>query len=511
MDAFQDLLGPRCSDQPEVLQRYETPERGARGHSACVLWPDTEGEVQDILLRCNERGLKLVISAGRTGLVEAQRPLGEAVLSLERLNRPLSLRLSSGDVFHFQPGTDLEACRQAVSDWWHDLGCPATADLTITVQAGMAVDTLNELLEPLGRLFPMEMGSSSAASVGACAANASAGANAVCYGTAAHMTRAAWGFWGNGSPAGPSSAELWTPVVPDLLAVDSATLRPEWGLLGSQGALGVITRLELATVAIPLQREAVMLPVADMPEAVRVLNLAYEIFGGDVEEFEFISASALNLVRLLQGERFRLPFTSEPLTPYLVLLQIKSADPDEDLAPRLYEFASQTLELPDSSIGYGPLKSLKAIRHSITEASNARMRARGGGRLSFDTATPLDRFGSYLAVLERTLQRAAPDLEFVAFGHAGVGGAHLHLIGSAENPVAARAAELTTKVVDVTLAYGGTFSAEHGIGSKWGDEFLKRTPPAALKRLAALKRQRDPLNVLNPRSFGFDRLLAQTA
>jgi FAD/FMN-containing dehydrogenase len=133
--------------------------------------------------------------------------------------------------------------------------------------------------------------------------------------------------------------------------------------------------------------------------------------------------------------------------------------------------------VPDESIGYAPLPALKKIRHSVTEASNLEMRALGGGRLSFDTATPVAVFGDYLAQLAGELRAARPDVQLVDFGHAGVGGAHLHLIGGQGAPVAPDAARLTKIVFDVTQAFGGTFSAEHGVGPKWATEFLQRTPP----------------------------------
>jgi len=79
-------------------------------------------------------------------------------------------------------------------------------------------------------------------------------------------------------------------------------------------------------------------------------------------------------------------------------------------------------------------------------------------------------------------------VELVAFGHAGVGGAHLHLLGSKDQPVKAHAAELVKLVFDVTLRFGGTFSAEHGIGPKWAQEFQQRALATLKQALAAEKR-----------------------
>ena len=504
VEPLRALLGARCVEDRDRLKRYEIPERGEPGHTDCALLPASEAELQQVLRLANEQGLRLVISAGRTGLVESQRPEGEAVLSLEKLDRPLRFALADGRTYEFKAGDKPEAQADGLAAWWRDLGKPDLAGAVLEAQAGLAVDAANDLLRALNLMWPMEMGSTSAASVGACVSNASAGANAVSYGTGAQLCEAAWGFWAAGEPAGPCSAPAWSAPAPDALAVDSSSVRPQWGLVGSQGLFGVVTRVRLRTYPLPAQREAVLLPVPDMPEAMRVLAAARQAFPGAIEEFEFMGRASLELVREHLGEAFRWPYEGEVRidSPFYVLLQVKSQDAETDLAGALYELVSETLRFPAERIGYAPLPVLKKLRHSITESSNARMRKLGGGRLSFDTATPVAVFGDYLATLEQELRAAHPEVEFVAFGHAGVGGAHLHLLGTKERPVKAAADALVKLVFDVTLRYGGTFSAEHGIGPKWADEFQVRAPQALKDALAAEKRKRDPKGILNPRSFG---------
>jgi len=496
-ELLQAVPEPQRVIARERLNRYEIPERGEPGHTDYALLPETEADVGTLLTLATLQRAPLVISAGRTGLVEAQRPQGEGVLSLERLRRPLALQLADGRRFEIPPTGDAAT---AIYGWWQARGAPSLAGATLEVQAGMAVDAVNALLEPLGLVWPMEMGSSSAASVGACVSNASAGANAVCYGTAAHLCAHAWGYWADGTPAGPFAGPQWQAPTPEHLAIDSTRVDPATGLIGSQGLFGVITRLQLRLYARPAAREGVLVPLPDMPSAVRLLQAAQAAFPGDIEEFEFIGRGALDRVLTYLGDAAQLPFAAERLQPWSVLMQVKGAD-DGALAERLYGFLADA-GVADEDIGYAPLPALKRIRHSITEASNARMREQGGGRLSFDTAAPPQRFGDYLDALAAQLAAAAPGVELLAFGHAGVGGAHLHLIGSAGQPVKPRADALVKLVFDVTQDYGGTFSAEHGVGPKWGVEYLRRTPAARVQRLREEKRQRDPAGILNPRSFG---------
>lgn len=501
--AFQVLPAKLLMTERASLKRYEVPERGERGHTDCVLLPRTEQEVCEILSIASRNNLQLVVSAGRTGLVEAQRPEGEGVLSLERLQSPKRLRLADGQLFSFSsseghPGAMLY-------EWWNSQGRPSLVDATLEVEAGITIDEVNRILEPVGFMWPLEMGSSSAATIGACIANASAGANAICYGTAAHLCQRAWGVWADGTEAGPFEGPIWVAPHPDRLAIDSTRIDPALGLIGSQGLFGVITRADLRLYPRPRSREAALVPVADMDGVVRLLRHAQDFFSSDIEEFEFIGRSAMDLVLAHLGSSAQLPFSRDRLRDWSVLIQVKSAQDGDDLTERLYNFLVSA-GIADEDMGYAPLPALKSIRHSITEASNAAVQERGGGRLSFDTAVPIAFFGDYLDTLAAQLRADWPGIDLIAFGHAGVGGVHLHLLGSREQNVTDRKLALIDLVFDVTGDFNGTFSAEHGVGTKWGREFMRRAPAQAVKCLRQEKHRHDPHSILNPRSFGLSGL-----
>lgn len=485
---------------------YERPERGEPGHCPAVLLAESAEQIQAVLEIANAEQLPLVLSAGRTGLVEAQRPEGECVLSLERMRRVNYFECADGARCDLSSFSSPEKAADRLLEWWTANGRPELDGSTVSVQAGLPIDALNLVLASVGRMFPMEMGSSASASVGASIANASAGANAICYGTAAHMASRVDGFWADASTASCDAMPSWQTPQTSTLAIDSTALPEDWGLAGSQGAFGVVTQALVTTHAVPGTREAVLLPADSMAQAMSILKAARSEFGGDIEEFEFMSLASVQLVQRHRGAALRLPFDLPPTAPYLLLLQIKSDQADDALAERLYGFCAGTLEFDDDWIGYAPIEALKAIRHSITECSNLETRALGAGRLSFDTATPIDVFGQYLDQLSRSVTESRPDAQLIAFGHAGVGGAHLHLIGGAGRPLAEDASALVDLVFDVTQSAGGTFSAEHGVGPKWGAQFRKRMSSARLQQLDARKQKHDPRRILSPRSFGFDRL-----
>ena len=512
MDSINDCLtrqfGSAFVTDADRLLPYEEPERGTPGRASGAVVARTEDQVQQLLQFANRQGLGVVISAGRTGLVEAQCPRDEMVLSLERLNRPLAFHPPQGEPLIFESGQHLEQCAERLFAQWE---ASARADWRLArleVEAGMSIDAVNALLEPIGLMFPMALGSSAAATVGACVANASAGANAVCYGTAAQMVHSVDGFWANAEPAHCAARPR-----PDVMAgaplIDSTRIQPANGLIATQGIFGVITRLCLKLAPIPKSREAALIPVKDMPAAMAIFSALTSVFGNDVEEFEFISASCIDALHQAYGHPPRLPFDAPVDAPYFILMQLKSVHEDDELASRLYEFLSADAGIADEHIGYAPLTALKQIRHGITEASNIRMRQLGGGRLSFDTATAVDRFGDYLQAVGEAVQSLSPELQLLACGHAGVGGAHLHVLGSRAQPVSDFKARLIEQVFDITESFGGTFSAEHGVGPKWAKAFLARRSSRRIEQLIQAKLRHDPNLVLQRRSFGLARAIGE--
>ena len=125
LERLHAAFGARLLTQAERRAPYEIPERGAPGTCPAVLLPDSQDEVRQALEMANASGLHVVLSAGRTGLVEAQRPQGEVVLSLERLRRFIALRLPGGAACTFEPTDGVEAARDRLFAWWESQGRPS--------------------------------------------------------------------------------------------------------------------------------------------------------------------------------------------------------------------------------------------------------------------------------------------------------------------------------------------------------------------------------------------------
>jgi FAD/FMN-containing dehydrogenase len=137
------------------------------------------------------------------------------------------------------------------------------------------------------------------------------------------------------------------------------------------------------------------------------------------------------------------------------------------------------------------------IRDSIAEAERAE-----GPALQHDISVPV-------AEMARFIEKESPDLEarypgtaVVAFGHLGDGNIHFHV--KAPKGVAAdqwyveQSARISGDVYDRVTAYGGSISAEHGIGQVKLAEFARLSDPARLMALHSIKQALDPQGIMNP-------------
>jgi FAD/FMN-containing dehydrogenase len=526
LEALHDVLV--LQDRELVSARQEV------ARAELVVRPENPDAVGAILQAARVHGQPLVILAGNTGLVGAGVPAeDEVVLDLGRLVNLRALHLADGRTIPFsdQRTKDLAA---RLTAWDEELRLAreelgiTVADFRgarVTVEAAVTVDGLNAFLRPLGIEYPMDMGSNAAATVGACAANASAGARAVRNGTGKNLTAVAEGWWGSGERArsvNPSPGRR--PYPPGSLAIDASRFPLGDSLIGSQGTLGVITTAEVLTSPLPLSSEVVLFGVETLAEGTALIERARAFFaahGESLELAELMDRASVTLVKEKEGATLPVNDGDTAARPFFIMLQVR-ADTDgaaECLAERLLAFVESSGELATHAV-YDPTpgqgNAIRRVRHSITHASDARLgemrRAealvRGlsasdpsllTARLGFDVAVPTDRADAFADAWSTRVARDFQDLEVNVFGHLGVGGFHIHHRGSM---TADRKQAIQEAMASTVVGFDGTFSAEHGVGTLWTPLFLAHQPAADRAAIKALFRRRDPDSILNPRCFG---------
>jgi len=228
--------------------------------------------------------------------------------------------------------------------------------------------------------------------------------------------------------------------------------------------------------------------------AVESLAILRSALADQLQAFELIPQRAIRYVlRHIPSHKFPLALES----PWYVLLETSTTEMDEALEHRLMSLHERGLAT-DVVIAKSRTEAndLWRLRHAISEAQK-----KEGASLKHDVSVPVSSVGDFLMAAEIAVQRQMPDIRTVAFGHVGDGNIHFNLsqpkMWSAEASLAEREA-LARVVYDVVDSFGGSISAEHGIGQAKREHLQHYRGETEIRLMRAIKSALDPANIMNP-------------
>ncbi|WP_114946202.1 FAD-binding oxidoreductase [Microvirga calopogonii] len=417
------------------------------GKPACVVRPSTAQQVAQIVQICREAGAAIVPQGGNTGLAGGAVPDASGTQVVLSLNRMAAIR--SVD----------------------------PVGLTIEAEAGCILKVAQDSAAAAGRLLPISLAAEGSATIGGVIAANAGGVNVLRYG----MTR---------------SLVLGLEVVlPDGTLVDGLRkLRKDnagydWKQLfiGSEGTLGIVTAAVLRLLPRPKHAVTALLSVANPAAALRLLELAQDELGDQISAFELISATSMQLVARHAG--LKAPIAEGE---WFVLIEAASslAGLREAAETMLGTAFEQEIALDGVIAESGAQAAqLWALREHVTESE-----AREGKSVKHDVSVPLTEVPRFLIEAGEALAAGAPGTRVNAFGHLGDGNIHYNVLVDAGHD-----AGLVNRIVhDVVAAFGGSISAEHGIGQYRVGELARYRAAPEMELARAVKRALDPDNRLNP-------------
>jgi FAD/FMN-containing dehydrogenase len=429
---------------PQLTAQYERDWTGRfGGRAALVVRPRDTAEVAAVVAACARHGAAIVPQGGNTGLVGGGVPRGgEVVLSLTRLSGIAAVDAALGHV-EVGAGVTLAALQAAARSAGFDAGLDFAARDSCTIG-------------------------------GAVACNAG-GARALRHGTAG--TRVA------GLEAVLADGSVVTRMAG--LAKDNAGYDLSSLLVGSEGTLGVVTRVLWRLEPRWDARVAALVPLPSIDAAAELLT-ALRAHAPSLESCDFFLDDGLSLV--LEHQRRGSPIA--PRAPVYVLAECAArTDPTDELAAALERAGIEDALIADDTPGR---ERLWALREGHADAINA-----AGVPHKLDVGVPLARLGAFLEAVPGAVVAAAPDVpggvRAILFGHLGDGNVHVNLLGPA--PDYERADDA---VLQLVLAHGGTISAEHGVGIAKARWLERARGPAQVAALRAIKHALDPAGLLNP-------------
>lgn len=458
ISAFEAMIGAKfVISAAEELAPWLHEARGLYPVAAlAVLRPGNTADIAAILAYCNEKRIGVVPLGGNTGLVGGTAAqAGHILLALDRMK---TIR--------------------AVD--------PVNA--TITVDAGCILQSVQEAAREAGLFLPLSLAAEGSAQIGGVLATNAGGINVLRYGNARDFCL--------GIEAVTADGRVLNAL--DGLRKNNTGFDLKNLLIGSEGSLAVITGAVLRLHPQPRSTVTGFVGAASEVEALALYNLVRAAFGDQISAFEFISATALDVLEAHMEGR------NSPLGGRhggYILFDIASISEDPALQDRVEACLGEAFEaglIEDATIAASETQRARlwAMRESLPEAQKL-----AGIDIKHDVAVPVSRLADFIAAGRAAAEAVMPGIVCAPFGHFGDGNLHFNFgppAGMAKAEFLARAQEVHTAVISVCESFGGSFSAEHGVGRSKRDELSRRKDPVALSMMLAIKAALDPNGIMNP-------------
>jgi len=431
-------------DELESYSRDEMPEPKSILPEV-VVKPGDSGSVARILKLANQRNIPVTPRGGGTGLSGGAVPIyGGIVLSLERMNRILEID-EDNFIATVEPGVILSDFYQAVAEH--------------------------------GLYYPLYPGETSATIGGNIATNAG-GMRAIKYGVTRQFVLGLEAVLPGGE-----TIETGGKFVKCSTGYDLTQL-----IIGSEGTLALITRIMLKLTTPPGRREILFIPFHSLHDAISSVPdiLKERILPVGIE---FMEKDIINMVEQYTGKEI-------PLHTYEAFLMIIVEADSED---EVYHISSRTGEI---CLNHGAVDvfvpgSERAKRNLLDAREKFYSVIRHFGILEIaDVVVPRSRIAEFV---ERTKETANKyGMQLIAYGHAGDGNVHLHLMSQGTEKCGEKVKELLTEIYEIGISLGGTISGEHGLGFAKKGYLHMAADKSKMDLMKRLKRAFDPNNIMNP-------------
>lgn len=407
--------------------------------------PSSTEQLSIALKLCNDAGQSVVTHGGLTGLVEGEQTTADdIVVSLERM-------------------TGIEEI--------------SATDRTMTVQAGVILQTIQEAAEAQGMMFPLDLGGRGSCTIGGNIATNAGGNRVVRYGMTRDMVLGLEAVLADGTIVSSMNQMVKNNAGYDLKHL----------FIGSEGSLGIVTRAVLRLRELPATRNTLFVAVEEFSKLPELLKKLDSDLGGTVSAFEVMWNSFYRLVSTPPAK------TAPPMSqqyPYYALIETLGAT--EESLQRSLEVAMEQGLICDAVFAQSETQRLQlwAMRDDVEQI------AQYAPTVAFDVSLRISRMEPYVEAVKSRLNQAYPDAALFIFGHMGDGNLHI-VVGPG-----VRGKEVRPKVeaciYEPLAEIQGSVSAEHGIG-------LEKKPYLGLCRseieinlMRTLKKTLDPRGILNP-------------
>ena len=457
---LQAIVGSRfCLTDPDAQAPFLADWRGLyRGKARAIVLPGTVAEVQAVVRLARQERAPIVPQGGNTGLSGGATPddSGRAIiLGLKRLDRVRAIDPLNN---------------------------------SMVVEAGCILASLQQAASDANRLFPLSLSAEGTCQIGGNLATNAGGINVLRFGNARDLCL---------------GLEV---VLPDgtLLSSLHALRKNNTGydlkqlFIGSEGTLGIITAAALKLFPKPVARATAIVALPDLEVAPALLGRCRAGLADQLVSFELLPRFGIEL-----GRQF-VPGLTWPLAQlgdWSILIEANTSSTAFDIRTAMEQTLAAALEaseIADAAVASSEAQSLAMwrLREGIVEGQN-----QAGANIKHDVSVPVAQVPAFIKAGFDAVLTAWPEARLLAFGHLGDGNIHFNLVqpeGENKGRFVARTEEMNRVVHDVVEGFGGSISAEHGIGQLRRGELQHRKPAAELALMRRIKRLIDPDDLMNP-------------
>eukprot|EP00903_Cladosiphon_okamuranus_P001133 g1131.t1 len=459
-DHFAEIIGEaNVLTSPEDQAPFLTEWRDLyKGITPMVLRPGNTKEVSAVMAYAYEHGLKVVPQGGNTGLVGGQIPQetgDEIVLSLVRLNK----------IRNVDP-----------------------AGFTLTAEAGVVLETLQQEAEKADRLFPLSLGAQGSCQIGGNISTNAGGTAVLAYGNTRDLVLGLEVVLPNG--------DIWNGL--RTLRKDNTGYDLKQLFIGGEGTLGIITAAALKLFPKPKKLEAAFVGLPNPQAALKLFTLAKASAGPVLTGFEIMPRVGVEFcLKHLDGARDPL----EGAHAWYVLMEMSSgseAFPVRDLLESVLGEAFEDGLVEDAAFAQNlsQVQDFWHIRHGMSEVQKPE-----GGSIKHDVSVPVASIPDFLDKAMAAVEAFVPGCRPVPFGHIGDGNIHFNVsqpVDADKEDYLAKWDEMNAIVHGIVGEFSGSISAEHGIGRLKRDLLADVKTDIELDLMKRIKTAFDPKGLLNP-------------
>ena len=429
-----------------------------QGRSLAVVMPDTTEQVSQVMALADRHDIAVVPQGGNTGFVGGATPDAQGnsiLLSLRRMNQIREID---------------------------------TTNMSMTVEAGCILQTLQEASEAQNLYFPLNLAAKGSCTIGGNLGTNAGGLNVIKYGNVRDLCLGLEAVL----PCGQIVSTM-KPLKKNNMGFDLKNL-----LIGSEGTLGIITSTILKTFPIPKDPISIFLSINNLANVLFVFELISREFSERILAFELIKMTGIDFIEET-GFTIKNPFNKK--TNWKVLIEI-----DVNIGPiNLGEIIENTfydllLENKIVEVFFATNINQRNEFWKIRELIPAANRKKGS-ICSNDISVPIEKIPEFIKKLDNSIYLFSKDVLINCFGHIGDGNLHYNLFPRSENArieLEKNRKKLLNIINELVNKYSGSISAEHGIGRSKIKELYKFEDPGKLYMMKLIKNVVDPKNILNP-------------